>query len=166
MGKEKQLKIAVFKDAQLKVSGVFDLFKVREEIANAIRSLKYFMFEKGNSLRNFPEGHKEMEMEFNAFKRLDNYIKFILTIKFLIQTYNEVEVDGKILGSGIATISFTAEMQKDWKNRFGDKGFKGIAREIYEKYIIPDKLIKRELELYNETTKVMNAAKDVLEMYQ
>ncbi len=165
MGKEKQLKITIFRDAQLKVNGIFDLFRVREAIAGAISARKYFMFEKANSVREMPEG-KEYEMEFAAFKKVDDYVKFSITVKFLIQNFNEVESEGKILGSGIATISFTSEMEKDWKKRFGGTGFKNLVREVYEKYVVPEKLLKREVELYNEAKDIMNEAKSVLEMYQ
>jgi len=164
MGKEKKLKLTIFKDAQLTVKGIFDIFKVREEIARAIQEKKYFMIEKGNSVRVLPEG-KEYEAEFNAFKKVDNYVKFVLTIKFLIRNFNEVEYEGKVLGSGIATISFTSEVEKDYKSKFGQVGFKNFIRELMEKYLIKDKLLAREGQLYKETVDVMNAAKNVLEMY-
>ena len=164
MGKEKQKRITVYKDTQLTVRGVFDVFRIREEVARSIWERKYFMFERGNSVREFPDG-KELEMDFNAFKKVDDYVKFIITIKFLILKYNEVEVDGKVMGSGVAIISFTSEMEKDWKNRFRMEGFKNFLREVYEKYVIPDKLLRREKELWEETTAIMNAAKNVLEMY-
>ncbi len=165
MGKEKLHKLPIFTSAQLKVAGVFDLFKIREVIAGAFSARKYFMIEKGNSVRILPEG-KEYEMEFSGSKKVDNYVKFSITVKFLIQNFNEVDVDGKILGSGIATISFTSQVEKDWKNIFGRQGFKNLIREVYEKYIIPDRLISREVELYRETTDIMNAAKDAMEMYK
>ena len=122
------------------------------------------MFEKGSSVRERPEG-REYEAEYNAFKKIDDYVKCSITVKFLILRYNEVEVDGKTLGSGLATIKFTAKMDKDWKDKFGNKGFKNMLREIYEKYIIPDKLLSREVQIYKETVDVMNAAKAVMEMY-
>ncbi len=165
MGKEKQRSLTILNDVHLSVNGVFDINKVREAIAGVLLAKKFFMYEKGSSVRETPEG-REYEAEYIAFKKIDDYVKCVITVKFLILRYNEVEVDGKTLGSGLARVGFTAKMDKDWKEKFGSKGFKNMLREIYEKYIIPDKLLSREVQIYKETVDVMNAAKAVMEMNQ
>jgi len=95
--------------------------------------------------------HKASEEEFGIYgeRKINDYVKFRLTVDMRIWEFKEVEVvqDGKSVKKnyGRVAINFIPSYTLDYENRFGGSKFMQEIQNFYHKYII-----KRKIEDYWE----------------
>ncbi len=83
---------------------------------------------------------KEIQITWVAKKKVSDYLREIITIKWHILGLNdaEVEINGKKekTNKGDIKMKVTAEMERDYESEWEKKPFWKSVRGIYDKYII------------------------------
>lgn len=125
----------------------------------------YWVVEKLYSEKIYPTG-KEVEIEWQATKKISDYFRNNLNIKWRILGMTEVEVekDGKKLkmNKGEPEIRMQATLEKDYENRWEDKPFFKFLRGMYDRYIIRGRIEYYEDKIYEEADEFLAQAKAFL----
>jgi hypothetical protein len=92
---------------------------------------------------------KDLEIKWASTKNLSDYFKSSIAIKWKVlgMTDVEVEVDGrkeKMNKFGEIEIEVTGTLEKDYESKWEGSAFNKFIREIYSKYVIPDRTRQRE----------------------
>ena len=100
---------------------------------------------------------KDKINDINDKKEEVGYFSLNIDIKFFVNNLNEVEVDrdGKKLKLDNCDIEIEFN-SKLVRNDSGDWDENGLMFKIYERYIIKDKIEQFKIELYKDTTKLMD----------
>jgi hypothetical protein len=95
---------------------------------------------------------KEIEIEWTATKKITDYFKVILKAKWRIlgMTDVEVELDGKkkkMNKFAELGMELKGVLEKDYSNKWGVSGYEKFFKDIYQKYVIPERTDKKEDEV-------------------
>ncbi len=86
------------------------------------------------------ENGKEIKIEWTAKKKVSDYFRNVIKLKWHILGLNdaEAEINGKKkkTNKGEIKIQFTAELERDYESRWEDKPLWKFFRSIYDKYIV------------------------------
>lgn len=131
----------------LRYNGIIDLPGLFKTARSWIVSNKFTFFEKTLKHKIYPEGYKK-EIEWWAWKKVNDYITFHITLAFLIREINEVEVvrhgQKQKLQQCIFQVEVKGYVELDRKQRFGGKGaspFLSVLRNFYHNYIIKEDIL-------------------------
>ncbi len=113
--------------------GLFDLKSLTEAIKDWFSTYKYTIQEKKNTSKGKDKGH-EVQIAFSGEKKVDNYAKYIINIEIVGTELERVKKEDKTLDKGNLEIRMDANLQLDYKNKFGNKPFGKFLRNIYHKY--------------------------------
>ncbi len=114
-------------------------------------------------------GKKNLEIRWYAEKKVDDYIKYVIKISFMVLGLEEVEIedDGvkRSSSKGEVEFRFDAFLLKDYENAW-EKGLMKFMREVYDKYIIKGRIDSLEGELQGELYKFIDEIKAFLNMHR
>ena len=104
---------------------------------------------------------KDIEVKWNADKKITDYFKIRLEIVWEIfgMTEVEVEIDGKrkrMNKFGEINIKIKGILERDWNSRWTSKPTHKFFKDIYYKYIVPERIEKKQLEV-QEVVQNLNA---------
>jgi len=123
---------------KIKYNGLFDF----GELINFLRSWmknEYYIFVE--SKHKYRPDEKEVEMI--GFRKLDEYVKYTISILVLAEDVKDVEIikEGKKLNTneGKVIITFNGVMDLDWQKQFQGR-FWVFLQDFYHKYIIKNKI--------------------------
>jgi len=109
---------------------------------------------------------KEIEIVWETFRKISDYFKFVIKMRWIILGMKDVEVqrDGKKvkMNSGTLEVSFTAILEKDYENRWEDRPFFKFMRGIYDKYIIRNRIDDYEQRVIEELLEMIDQSKAFL----
>lgn len=146
--------------------GIFDLKKVYEEVKNYLSNLKYRITEKDSSTKLSSKG-SEVMVEFNGEREVDDYIRFLMQINFLVTEMKQVKVNGKTLNRGLLQITVVSSYELDYANKWVKSKFADLIHKFYRKHLIKDKInIVYEGKLYGEVVNLMSLIKKILDLYR
>lgn len=146
--------------------GIFDLKKLYGEVKDYLSNLKYRITEKDSSTKLSSKG-TEVMVEFNCEREVDDYIKFLIQINFLITGLKQVKVNGKTLNRGLLQITVASGYELDYANKWVKSKFADIFHKFYRKHLIKDKInIVYEGKLYGEVINLMSLMKEILDLYR
>jgi len=113
-------------------------------------------------------GAKEIEVEWECIRKVSDYFKFWMKIKFhpMGMTNVEVEIDGvkQKMNKGSMDIEVEIALIKDYEDRWGNKPFFKFLRTLYDRYLIRDRVERYEERLIQEMDEFVNQAKAYLAM--
>lgn len=92
---------------------------------------------------------KEIEIEWTCSKKVTDYFKIKLSVRWHILAMTEVEVEiaGKKKNMnkfGELKIEIKGTLEKDYSNKWESSAFNKFLREIYQKYVIPQRTEQKE----------------------
>ncbi len=95
---------------------------------------------------------KEIEIEWTAWKKITDYFKITIKIKWKIlkMTEVEVEIEGKrrtMNKFGEIALELKGILEKDYSSKWEVSPFTKFFKEIYHKYVIPQRTEEREKEV-------------------
>ena len=103
---------------------------------------------------------KEIKLEWTAKKKVSDYFRNVIKVKWLIIGMNDAEIerDGRKekTNKGEAEMDFTGILERDYESRWEDQPFWKMMRGVYDKYVI-----RTTMEEYED--KVENKVKDFVE---
>jgi hypothetical protein len=133
--------------------GVFDFAETYRFCYDWFMDNGYFLTEK-NYTEKVAQRGKEVEIQWEAFRKISDYFKFVIKASWRILGLTDVEVeeDGKKvkMNQGDLTINFTAVIEKDYENRWESNSFTKFMRGVYDKYIIKGRIDQYEEKLFLE----------------
>jgi len=127
----------------------------------------YKIKEKKYTEKVSPNG-KEIELEWEASKKVSDYLKFIISLKWHILGLKDAEIErgGKkeSTNKGELKIKFESETEKDYEKRWEDNPFWKFLRGIYDKYVIRTTIEEYENRLIKESNDYVKEIKSFLQM--
>ncbi len=111
---------------------------------------------------------KSIEIEWTGTRKVTDYFKFEVKVKFMIFALTEVEIQEgatKIkTNKGTIEIKVKALLVKDYEGKFETNAWKKFLRSIYEKWVIPSRIIEYENKLVEDSDEFLNQAKAYLDL--
>ena len=154
---------------KIKQKSVFNLDQLYKTMFRWFELYGFDMQER--EYRDSVEGNaKHLEIKWKAVKRIDDYIQFVIITNFLVLGFEtiEIEEDGVKMktNKGEVEMNFYAYLEKDYEDKLKDSGYAKVIREIYDKYIIKNRIESLEGELYEELYKLLDEIKAFLNLHR
>jgi hypothetical protein len=109
---------------------------------------------------------KEIEIEWDAIRKVSDYFRFQIKGAWHIigMTSVEVEIDGvkQKMNKGQFEIEFKAILQKDYEEQWTGRPFIKFLRTIYDRYLVRERVEKYEMTLIEDLNKVVEECKAYL----
>ncbi|MBD3303633.1 hypothetical protein GF343_00660 [Candidatus Woesearchaeota archaeon] len=151
----------------IKHKGIFDLSAVLQGIKNWFEGDEFKVHYPAHKLKQ-PAGGWEHEMTIYGERKMNEYVKFTITLFIRLYDIKDIEVikEGKKVqtNSGRITADISGEIELDFENRFDGSKFLQAFQDFYHKYII-----KQDIGDYWEDEimlKIVNLGKFIREMCQ
>lgn len=150
---------------KIKQVSVFNLDYLYKDITRWFQHFDYSWKELQYRQENQPDGTTHLEIRWTAEKEINNYMKFVIDMEFLIFMKDaEVEENGVKVkrNKGAVEIRTGAYIAKDldiWKNM-------NALRRIYDNYLIRHRIEDLEDDLYIEAHKLYNMIKSFLNLHR
>ena len=113
-------------------------------------------------------GGKDVKIKWVARKRISDYYRNVITLKWQIIAQNDVEVEenGKKIktNKGDLKIKFEGDLEKDWEDNWDRTPFWKSMRSIYDKYIIRNTTEEYEDKLIDKTEAFVEEVKAFLNL--
>jgi len=111
-------------------------------------------------------GGKDIEIEWDAVKKVSDYFKFNINVKWKVigMTSVEVEIDGvkQKMNKGDLTLEIKTVLLKDYESRWESKPFFKFLRTLYDRYLIKERISSYEGKLIGEMDELVSQAKSFL----
>ncbi len=158
--KAKTNPVTVVPHVKIREVGSFNYKEVYEQIGKWMSKNKYIWREKTNQSKTNADG-KEIKVEWAAFRKIDDYVKFNIEIEYYITYF--VEEEGGYANCTIE-ISISSNMEKNYHKNFSEHAgtFSNFLREIYEGYLIKGRLSGFEGKIWAETYDLIDGIKEIL----
>ena len=154
----------VFK-GKVKQTGIFDFKEFYRFCYTWLVDEGYLVSEKTYSEKITPGG-KEVEIEWNATRKISDYFRFVMKVNWRILGMTDVEAEenGKKLkmNKGQVEISIAATLEKDYEHRWEGNAFKKFLRGMYDKYIIRGRIDQYEGKIFMEADEFLAQVKSFL----
>ncbi|MEK6859028.1 MAG: hypothetical protein AABX53_03920 [Nanoarchaeota archaeon] len=133
---------------KLKYAGLLDLEQAYKFAYEWLKKEDLNVIEDSYSEKVKSNG-KELEIEWTASKKVTDYFKITVKIKWRILglTDVEVEIDGrkkKMNKAADLSIELKSLLEKDYSNKWEGSAFNKFIKEVYNKYVIPQRTDKKE----------------------
>src|SRR3989338_5678222 len=113
-------------------------------------------------------GAKEIKIEWEAFKKISDYYKNTIVVKWHILQLTDVEVEenGKKIktNKGDLKMTFEGVLEKDYEENWEKTAFWKMMRGIYDKYIIRTTTDEYEVRLIQKTESYIEEVKAFLDL--
>jgi len=157
-------KDAVYK-GKIRHKGIFNFPETYRFLYTWLVDNDYLVTEKKYTEKITPIG-KEVEIQWEAFRKISDYFKFVIKVSWRILGMNEIEVQkngAKIkMNKGDTEISFQAVIEKDYEHRWENSGFLKFLRGVYDRYIIRGRIDSYENKIFEEVDELIAEAKSFL----
>ena len=150
---------------KIKHTGIWDFGEVYRFLYDWLIDNDYLVTEKSYNEKIKPDG-KEIQIKWEARRKISDYFRFILKLDWLILGMKEVETDkegAKVkMNKGYIEIGFKAILEKDYEHRWENNGFLKFLRGVYDRYIIRGRIEKYEEKIFGEVDEIIAQAKSLL----
>jgi hypothetical protein len=146
--------------------GIFDFKETYRILFEWLIDQGYDFNEKGYKEVIGAGGAKEIELDWEAVRKVSDYFKFQLIIKWKIigMSSVEVEIDGvkQKMNKGDLSIEFQSVLLKDYEERWSKKPLLNFLRTLYDRYLIRERITAYEAKLITELEEIVAQAKSFL----
>lgn len=153
------------KGAKIKWSGIFDMNNVYNKLKQWFDS-KGYEFKETQYMERIKSGGKQLEINWRAKKKASDYFLYDIEVDFLILGLNNVEIEHEgrkiTMNKGDIEARFTASLVKDFQDKWKDKQ---IRKNIYEKFIVKDRIKGYKDDVYDDVYNLMSELKTLLQLY-
>ncbi len=150
---------------KVKQRGIFDFKELYRFCYDWLTDKGYWMIEKKYKEIIKPTG-KQVEIEWEATRKISDYFKFELKIDWRILTLTEVEVEreGKKakINRGYPEVKVQATLLKDYEHRWEHSPFLKFLRGVYDRYIIRGRIEDYEDRIHEEADEFLAQIKAFL----
>ena len=150
---------------KIRQKGIFDFKEFYRFCYMWLVDKEYWVIEKNYTERINPNG-KEVEIEWDASRKISDYFRFKLKVAWRILGMKDVQVEkegDKIdMNKGDAEIRLTAYIEKDYESRWESNAFFKFLRGAYDRYIIRGRIDQYEDKIFEEAEEFLAQAKAFL----
>lgn len=111
---------------------------------------------------------KELEVEWEGKRKLTDFFRFIMKVKFQILGLKSVEFqrDNKKIktNEGSVKVSVKGILERDYEGKFETTAFTKSLRALYEKWIIPSRIEEYEEKVIKDSDEFLGQAKAFLDL--
>lgn len=155
---------------KVKQQAIFNLDEFYKALYRWFELYHYDFQEREYRESQEPKG-KHIEIRWYAEKKIDDYVKFVIELDFLVLGLEDVmlEKEGGMktkTNKGTVELRFTAYLLKDYEDSWSKGPVIQFMRACYDKFIIRGRLEGYEMELYNEAHKLIAEAKAFLALHK
>jgi len=150
---------------KIKHTGIWDFKETYRFLYDWLIDNDYLVTEKTYNEKINPTG-KEIEIRWEAKKKISDYFRFVLKVEWRILGMTEVEVkkeENKVkMNKGYIEIKFSAVLEKDYEHRWENSGMLKFLRGVYDRYIVRGRIENYELKLFSEVDELIAQTKSFL----
>lgn len=155
----------IVRDIKVEYEGVFSFDEFYKYLKNWMKRRNY----KEGELKykeTKKDGKISTEIIYGGQKKVDDYIKIMLEIQIKAIDLVEVIKKGskKKMHDGKLELVFMGYLQKDYENKWEKNPVLLFFREVYDKWVIGDRITKIENELKDDVNKLINEVKAFLKL--
>ena len=158
----------MLQDFKVKQDSLFDLNEFYKQLWRWFELYDYNFAEQEYIDMEEPKG-KHIELLWYADKKIDKYVKFVITVGFLILGIKEVEIEkGGVkvkTKKGSVEMRISAYLAKDYDDKWSDTPTKKGIRLLYERYIARKRLDIYGGKLEKEAYVLLNDIRSFLAMH-
>lgn len=151
---------------KIKHNGIFDFKEIYRILFDWILDMDYDINEKAYKETIGAGGAKELEVEWEAVRKVSDYFKFNIYARWHIvgMTTIEVEIDGvkKKMNKGQFELEVSCSLIKDYENKWEKRPLLKFLRTFYDRYLIHDRQDMFEGKLVREMEEFVGQAKSFL----
>ena len=111
---------------------------------------------------------KEIKIEWKGQRKITDYFRFDVEVKFEIKKLKEVEIaqgGAKIkTNEGSVKINLKGILVRDYEGKFEKTAFNKFLRSIYEKWVIPSRIEEFQVKISKDSDEFLNQAKAYLDL--
>jgi len=148
-----------------KYTGIVDFKELYRFLYDWFTDHGYKIIEKSYNEKTKVDG-KEIEIKWDAQKRISDYFKFLIKAEWRTLGLTEVDVQKNgtklKMNKGYIEIKFSAILEKDYEHRWEDTAFIKFLRGVYDRYIIKGRIDSYEDKLMDEVDEVVVQTKSFL----
>jgi hypothetical protein len=152
--------------SKVKHVGIFDFKETYRILYEWLIDQGYDMNEKSYKEVVQPGNAKEIEIEWEALRKVSDYFRFFLEIRFhtLGMTSIEVEIDGvkQKMNKGQFELEAKCTLLKDYEDRWANRPIWKFLRTLYDKYLIKERTEQFEGKLISEMDEFLGQCKSFL----
>ena len=152
---------------KIKQLAVFDFKEFYRYCYTWLVDKGYTVFEKLYSEKVGPTG-KEVEIKWEAERKISDYFKFRLKFDWRILNMKEVEAEKEgvkvKMNHGFPEIKVTAILEKDYEHRWESNAFLKFLRGMYDRYIIRGRIEQYEVRIFADAEEFLAQAKSFLSL--
>lgn len=152
-------------EGKVKQTDIFDFKEMYNFLYKWLVDEGYKVVEKNYSEKVTANG-KELDIEWEAKKKVSDYFRFVIKPKWKIlgMTSVEVERNGKkvSMNKGKVEIKVGAVLEKDYEARWENNPFFKFLRDVYNRYIIRARVEEYERKLFKEADEFLAQMKSFL----
>lgn len=152
--------------SKVKHNGIFDFKECYRILYEWLLDQNYDINEKNYKEVIGAGGAKEIEVEWEAERKVSDYFKFYLKVNWHMigMTNVEVEIDGskQKMNKGQFEITVKSVLLKDYEDRWSNRPLFKFLRTFYDKYLIRERTIQYEGKLIVEMTEFVDQCKSFL----
>jgi hypothetical protein len=149
----------------IKHKGYFNYSELYNFCYRWLKDEQYLVREEKYS-EKITSGGKEIEIKWSAFKKVTDYFRNNITIKWHIITMTdaEIEVNGKKekTNKGDLKLTFTAELERDYEQKWEENPTYKFLRGVYDKYVLKTMIDQYEDRLWDKTESFVENTKAFL----
>lgn len=151
---------------KVKHKGIFDFAETYRILYQWLIDQGYDLNEKTYKEVLGPGGSRELEIEWEALRKVSDYFRYLLEVKWhpIGMTVVEVEIDGikQKMNKGQFEIEVKSTLIKDYEDRWGTTPLLRFLRGLYDRYIIKERAEQYEAKLIAEMDEFVNQCKSFL----
>lgn len=122
---------------EVEQEGLFNLNEAYNFFHTWLSDYEYYVIEKKYSEKIKGEEGKDVEIEWIAIRKITDYFKFILEIKW---TMRGMLPAGKGMSKGKIKINIKGFLVRDYEHKWAGSSFSKFLRELYDKYVIKNRV--------------------------
>jgi len=146
-------KDTLFKNS-IKYNGIFSFEDFYKFCYNWVTDQTGLDVSEDSYTEKIKENGKEIDIEWTCSKKLTDYFKFEMKIKFEIKMLKSIEVmqDSKKIKTNSGEVKATVKgiLIKDYDGKFEKSAFTKFMRSIYEKWIIASRVEQFEEKIFGD----------------
>jgi len=153
---------------KIKHNGLYDFKETYRILFEWLMDHGYDVVEKSYKEVVQGGGAKEIEVEWDALKKVSDYFRFLMSVKFhpMAMTSVEVEIDGqkKKMNKGAMDVEVKIVLLKDYEERWSGRPIWKFLRTLYDRYLIRERVEQYEGKLIQEMNEFVAQTKAFLAM--
>lgn len=160
----------IIRGLKIKQRATFDMGELYKVMFRWFSRNNYDFQEKEYLEKANADGSKQLEIAWYGNKKISDYIKFHIDVKFLIIGLKSVEVEiGNIkrkTNQGDLEMRFDAWLEFDYEGKYESQPFVKFFRDVYNKYVIKSRIEGYEIQIHEELYELVGEVKSFLNLFR